>query len=190
MLNVLEQCLKRFHENKEIIIELKIQEHFNIPKLHAIMHYFNSIHTLGSMDGYNTESPERLHIDFAKGAYSASNKREYMEQMALWLQIHEAMWLRESYLIWIEDRLSVVAAEKNEENDEAAAEDHNGDDEVDVIDDQQHQQQLNVSTNKEFKWNLNYFLTMRPPYPQTTVNKIVLNFGAIDFVSVLSIFLR
>ena len=31
---------------------------------------------------------------------------------------------------------------------------------------------------------------MRPPYPQTTVDKIVLNFGAIDFVSALSTFLR
>ena len=154
------------------------------------MHYVNSIHALGSMDGYNTEPPEHLHIDFAKEAYCASNKRDYMEQMALWVQRHEAMWLRESYLIWIEDRLSVVAAEKNEENDKVAAEDHNGDDEVDVIDDQQHQQQLNVSTNKEFKQNLNYFLAMWPPYPQTTVNKIVLNFGAIDFDSALSTFLH
>ena len=38
-LDVLEQCLKTFHENKKIIIDLKIREHFNIPKIHAIMHY-------------------------------------------------------------------------------------------------------------------------------------------------------
>ena len=31
-LDALEWCLKTFHKNKNIIIELKIQEHFNIPK--------------------------------------------------------------------------------------------------------------------------------------------------------------
>ena len=118
VLDALEQCLKTFHENKEVIVDLKIQEHFNIPKLHAIMHYMTFIRALGSADGYNTESPERLHIDFAKEAYHATNKRDYMEQMALWLQWHEAVWLWESYLIWIEDRLGVVLAEKREENND------------------------------------------------------------------------
>jgi hypothetical protein len=85
-LDALERCLKTFHENKKVIVELKIREHFNIPKIHAITHYVDCIRALGSADGYNTESPERLHIDFAKEAYRASNKRDYMEQMALWLQ--------------------------------------------------------------------------------------------------------
>ena len=34
--------------------------------------------------GYNTESPERLHIDFAKEAYQASNKKDYVQQMHIW----------------------------------------------------------------------------------------------------------
>jgi hypothetical protein len=38
------------------------------------MHYVTCIRALGLADGYNTESPERLHIDFAKEAYRASNK--------------------------------------------------------------------------------------------------------------------
>jgi hypothetical protein len=187
-LDGLEQCLKTFHENKEIIVELKIRDHFNIPKLHAIMHYVNCIRALGSADGYNTESPERLHIDFAKEAYRASNKRDYMEQMALWLQQHEAVWLRESYLVWIEDRIkvgieeSVVAAEIDEDSD--------GDDMEDVIDDQN---RSNEATNKhatDFESNFNYSLAKQPPYQNITVDKIVLKFGAIDFISTLSTFLR
>ena len=51
------------------------------------------------------ESPEHLHINFAKEAYCASNKRDYVEQMVIWLQRHQAMWLRELYLIWVETRL-------------------------------------------------------------------------------------
>ena len=75
-LNALENCLKTFHQHKEVFVRLGIREHFNIPKLHAILHYINAIRALGSTDGYNSESPERLHIDFAKEAYRASNKRD------------------------------------------------------------------------------------------------------------------
>ena len=91
-LYALEQCLKTFHENKEVIVKLKIREHFNILKIHAILHYVNCIQSLGSPDGYNTESPECLHINFAKEAYCTSNKCDYVEQMALWLQQNEAIW--------------------------------------------------------------------------------------------------
>lgn len=197
-LDALEHCLKTFHENKKIIVDLKIREHFNIPKLHAIMHYVNCIRALGSPDGYNTESPERLHIDFAKEAYRASNKRDYMEQMALWLQRHEAMWLRESYLTWIEDRLSVVV-EENEESEEVAEENEEGrvvaaDNDVEGVIDDRLNVSTNVSTNKHsqaiFKRRLNYSLAKRPPYKNTTVDEIILNFGATDFISALSTFLR
>ena len=85
-LDSLQSCLTTFHENKGIVIELKIREHFNIPKLHSLLHYVTCICAFGSADGYNTELPERLHIDFAKEAYHASNKRDYVEQMAVWLQ--------------------------------------------------------------------------------------------------------
>ncbi|KAF9545927.1 hypothetical protein CPC08DRAFT_596753, partial [Agrocybe pediades] len=78
---------------------LKIRKHFNIPKLHNVSHYPDFIRELGSTDGYNTEAPERLHIDYAKTAYRASNKRDYTEQMAGWLQRQESIWIKESYLI-------------------------------------------------------------------------------------------
>ncbi|KAI6037280.1 hypothetical protein PISMIDRAFT_12909 [Pisolithus microcarpus 441] len=55
---------------------------------------------LGSTDGYNTEYPERLHIDYAKDAYRVSNKRDYVEQMALWLQWQEAIYHESAYLAW------------------------------------------------------------------------------------------
>ena len=74
MLNALDSCLKTFHMHKELLIKLEIHQHFNIPKLHTIRHYLSAIRALRSTDGYNTESPEQLHIDFAKEAYCASNK--------------------------------------------------------------------------------------------------------------------
>ncbi|KAG1883339.1 Zn-finger domain-containing protein [Suillus subluteus] len=77
----------------DILQELEVHEHFNIPKLHQISHFVKSITLFGSTD-------ERLHIDFAKDAYRASNKRNYEEQMALWLQCQEAVFLHSSYLDW------------------------------------------------------------------------------------------
>ncbi|KAF9496260.1 hypothetical protein BDN71DRAFT_1505955 [Pleurotus eryngii] len=81
-LNSLRVSLELFHKHKDIFVDLEIREHFNIPKLHAIQHYIDSIKELGSLNGYNTESPERLHIDFAKEAYRASNRHNFLVQMA------------------------------------------------------------------------------------------------------------
>ncbi|KAJ7038640.1 hypothetical protein C8F04DRAFT_1179653 [Mycena alexandri] len=44
------------------------------------------IHFSTTADGYNTEAPERLHIDLTKKAYRSSSKRDYTAQMTLWLQ--------------------------------------------------------------------------------------------------------
>jgi hypothetical protein len=88
------QCsLKVFHAHKKVLIKLGIWEHFNILKFHNIQHYVASIVALGTPDGYNIELPEQLHIDFAKNTYNASNKRNYLEQMAVWLQRLEAISL-------------------------------------------------------------------------------------------------
>ncbi|KAF7345616.1 hypothetical protein MVEN_01580700 [Mycena venus] len=99
-LDTLQKSLNTFHANKQIIIDLGVREHFNIPKFHAIKHYVDSIRALGSPDGYNTESTKHLHIDFTKKAYRASNRCDYVEQMALWLQHQEAVTLCTSYLDW------------------------------------------------------------------------------------------
>jgi len=70
------------------------------PSSTTMQHYTNAIRTLGSADGYNTEFSEWLHIDYAKEGYQASNKRDYVEQMALWLQRQEAIDFHAAYLDW------------------------------------------------------------------------------------------
>ena len=57
-LDALERTLKEFHENKQVFIDLDIHKHFNIPKVHQMIHYVQSIKSHGTADGYNTESPE------------------------------------------------------------------------------------------------------------------------------------
>jgi hypothetical protein len=65
----LEDCLLAFHNNKDVFLDLGVRENFNIPKLHSLTHYTQSIQLFGTTDNYNTEQSEWLHIDFAKDAY-------------------------------------------------------------------------------------------------------------------------
>ena len=51
-------------------------------------------------DGYSTESPEHLHINFSKSAFCASNKKNYVKQMTKWLQCQESIKWFATYLQW------------------------------------------------------------------------------------------
>ncbi|KAJ7083270.1 hypothetical protein C8R43DRAFT_1092761 [Mycena crocata] len=88
-LDQLNESLESFHANKSIFVDLGIWENFNLPKLHNISHYPLSIHFVGTIDNYNTEYTERLHIDFTKDVYHATNRKDEYIQMTLWLEQKE-----------------------------------------------------------------------------------------------------
>ena len=81
----LEDSLSHFHENKAVFTDLGIWQHFNFPKIHSLLHYGSSITLFGTTDNYNTEQTERLHIDFTKAAYRATNHKDELPQMTTWL---------------------------------------------------------------------------------------------------------
>ncbi|KAM6489611.1 hypothetical protein JOM56_014933 [Amanita muscaria] len=99
-LNYMEGSLKTFHENKAVFVDLGIREHFLIPKLHALKHYVTSIQLFGSTDNYNTQHTERLHIDYTKDAYRATNTRDEYPQMTVWLERREKIERHEKYINW------------------------------------------------------------------------------------------
>ena len=82
----LEDSLAKFHANKSIFVDLGIREHFHIPKIHSLIHYSTSITLFGTTDNYNTEQTEHLHIDLAKDAYRATNRKNEYPQMTTWLE--------------------------------------------------------------------------------------------------------
>ncbi|KAG1890067.1 hypothetical protein F4604DRAFT_2003912 [Suillus subluteus] len=163
MLEALQTTLDVFHANKDILKELAIREHFNIPKLHQLTHYVQSIMLLGTADGFNTELPERLHIDFAKEAYRATNKRDYEEQMTLWLQRQEAVFLRAAYLDWLAQHPLLPAGR---------AEPHSFDPGFDSDSDSESEE------------------TEAPAHPHQSVEKIVTAHDATDFLPALQTFLQ
>ena len=118
-LDRLEDALSEFHDNKAIFTDLRVREHFNIPKLHGLTHYVSSIRLFGTTDNFNSEHSERLYIDFAKEAddlYVTNTNREdiydsddsddsyatYPEhvysQMAAWLERHEKILLHTTFI--------------------------------------------------------------------------------------------
>ncbi|KAI0071637.1 hypothetical protein K474DRAFT_1712310 [Panus rudis PR-1116 ss-1] len=97
----LREALEAFHANKEVFVRLGIREHFNIPKLHSLLHYLEYIRSRGCLDGFNTELSERLHIDFAKEGFRAGNHHDYVACMIIWLVRQEKIHLRERYLDWL-----------------------------------------------------------------------------------------
>jgi len=99
-LQLLRQSLHDFHANKHIFVELGIRKDFNLPKLHSLVHYAESIELFGTTDNYNTEYTERLHIDLAKDAYRATNHRDEYAQMTIWLERKEKILRHQSYLEW------------------------------------------------------------------------------------------
>ena len=99
-LDALDDALQRFHENKQIFVDFGIRSHFHFPKLHFARHYRYLIERFGSADNFNTEYTERLHIDLAKEAYRATNRKDEYVQMTLWLERKEKVLQHDRYIRW------------------------------------------------------------------------------------------
>ncbi|KAI0827979.1 hypothetical protein BC628DRAFT_1303926, partial [Trametes gibbosa] len=97
-LKLLDEALTSFHANKQVFVALGIREHFKLPKLHFLEHYRRSIELFGTTDNYDTQYSERLHIDFTKEAYRASNRKDEFAQMTVWLQRKEKVLQHERYV--------------------------------------------------------------------------------------------
>ncbi|KAK0183857.1 hypothetical protein F5146DRAFT_1106274 [Armillaria mellea] len=67
-------------------------------------------------DGFNTESPKCLHIDYAKDAYRASNKCDYIAQMTTWLHCQKAMDCFADYLHWCQNGTHLTVGPTDEED--------------------------------------------------------------------------
>ncbi|KAH9924954.1 uncharacterized protein BXZ73DRAFT_91146 [Epithele typhae] len=75
-LKLLKDTLRRFHLNKDIFV------------------------LFGTTDNYDTQYTERLHIDLAKDAYRATNRKDEYLQMTLWLERKEKMHRHAAFVAW------------------------------------------------------------------------------------------
>lgn len=101
----LQERLAAFHDNKEIFVDIGVRKQFNLPKLHSLSHYASSIKLFGTTDNYNTEQTERLHIDFTKDAYRATNRKDEYPQMTMWLERREKVKRHAASINWRQQML-------------------------------------------------------------------------------------
>ncbi|KAG8731449.1 hypothetical protein FRC11_004123, partial [Ceratobasidium sp. 423] len=100
-LNAMDSDLRTFHHHKGLLVGpiYDEAEHFDkISKLHMLRHWTHAIRELGTPDGYNTEGPEHLHIEYAKVPWRASNKVRPLPQMVTYIQRQEAIRVHRAYL--------------------------------------------------------------------------------------------
>ncbi|KAF9031785.1 hypothetical protein BDP27DRAFT_1386850 [Rhodocollybia butyracea] len=90
------------------------KDQINIPKFHSLLHYVNPIKWLGTTDNYNTEAFERFHVDMAKEAWDATNKRNHFHQMTQWLSRQEKILSFGFYRNWIDSTSTNQGAQKND----------------------------------------------------------------------------
>jgi hypothetical protein len=102
-LELLDDALARFHDAKDIFVDLGVRDAFNIPKLHFMQHYMMFIRLYGTTDNFDTAYTERLHMDFAKEAYAATNRKDEFIQMAKWLERKEKVFRHEQFIKWQEN---------------------------------------------------------------------------------------
>jgi hypothetical protein len=125
----LEYELDTFHKSKDVLIAkgyYQSSARFDrIAKLHALTHYVDSIREFGTPDGYSTEVPEHLHIEYAKVPWRASNKVKPLPQMLTYIQRQEAIRIQRAYMNRYlgrdQDGGSGSGGEEAEETEETAA---------------------------------------------------------------------
>jgi hypothetical protein len=180
-------ALTSFHASKRIFIDLRVHEHFNIPKIHSMIHYIDAIRFLGTADGFNTELPERLHINLAKRAYHASNCCDYVMQMTTWLQRQESIHIQDAYIRWWESHHPV-----NQEWQDLDASDSGSDSD----DAGPGLLENHVDLPSQVQWftmvtgSRGYFIPRTCPFPNSTIQCLLTNHDASLFIPALEEFLQ
>ncbi|KAH9059259.1 hypothetical protein EDB87DRAFT_1577735 [Lactarius vividus] len=86
-LKCLEDSLATFHQNKDVFVDVGVREHFNIPKLHSLLHYGYSIGLFGTTENYNTEQTALAH-------------RFHQGRMTAWVERCEKVKAHITYAEW------------------------------------------------------------------------------------------
>ena len=180
----LENALKLFHENKDIFVREGVRDHFNIPKIHQMVHYVEAIRSHGAADGYNTESSERLHIDYAKEGYRASNKKDYIKQMTVWLGRQEAVSRFQAYLVYAAKHTTTPSQDSHHL-------DSDSEDDLDNDDLNDPTVPVSMSTTGLYTTGLaTHSVSVKPAYPHLGISTITTEFKATGFLSALTTYIR
>ncbi|KAF8604766.1 hypothetical protein BDV93DRAFT_440104 [Ceratobasidium sp. AG-I] len=178
-LKEMETDLATFHRLKELLVAKGVYQSAarfdKIPKLHMLKHYVHTIRQLGTPDGYNTETPEHLHIEYAKVPWRALNKVPPLLQMAKYIQRQEAIRIHRAYLNeWLGLSRDECPIEREYRYEGGRDEDI----------------ESGGSSNSVVYPNPRRQLAKRPSNPKSTVRDLIEKHGASNITSEIKSFLR
>ncbi|KIJ31667.1 hypothetical protein M422DRAFT_266567 [Sphaerobolus stellatus SS14] len=190
-LQYMQDELIEFHKYKHIFKKHKIREHFNIPKLHSMLHYVSSIWTHGTLDGYNTELPEQLHINLAKEGYRASNQRNYVQQIIKWLRCQESIDAYTAFLSWVmPDYQAIDLEEEDEEEEEELETEEDLSLPVDEQSDDDDEALPCPEGSTSWFGHTVHTLAKWVPHPSMSVQTLIERHAATNFIPSLRIFMQ
>ncbi|KAF8577142.1 hypothetical protein K439DRAFT_1649158 [Ramaria rubella] len=167
----LQDALDHFHTHKAAFVDTNI---------HSMAHYVESIKSRGTADGFNTELPEWLHIDFVKIGYHASSRHDYIIQMTRWITHQEKVHTFRAYLRWhVPQMQELDPGDGDEELIECIGKDQSalpesGED----------------APPKDIMPGQTYMLAKWPAYPRVPVSTLIKDFHTVDFLPALTAFLK
>ncbi|KAG8769803.1 hypothetical protein FRC12_004732, partial [Ceratobasidium sp. 428] len=168
-----------------------------------LSHYAHSIRELGTPDGYNTESPEHLHIIYAKRGWRASNRRQAIRQIVKYIQRLEAIRIERAYYLdeyfGESPRLKLEAGDIEDDDDKG--EDDGDDDEDDEGDEEEVEEEGLEAANKEMEVvqegsgiaaypRPTLKMAVQPTRPRRTGHHLVSTYGTTDLIRSLDRFLK
>ncbi|KAG8713803.1 hypothetical protein FRC08_012777 [Ceratobasidium sp. 394] len=193
-LDEMDEALRTFHSLKKVLVELNLITDLGrfdyIPKFHMIGHCTHSIRELGTPDGYNTESPEHLHVIYVKRGWRASNRREAIKQIIDFIRRLDAIRIHRAHMDEYFGKRALGSDEIYGDGDgDEEDEDHEEDEE-----DEEGKERVEVETAEE-KSDPAYprptlSVAVRPTRPRLSGHHLISTYGAIDLISSLTRFLK
>lgn len=194
------EALRDFHSLKKVLVELGLMADLDkfdhIPKFHMLGHYTHSIRELGTPDGYNTESPEHLHIVYAKRGWRASNRRRAIRQIIRYVQRMEAIRIQRAYM----DEYFGETPRLKLEMDKYDGGDEDDDEETDDKDDAEEEDEEDEGPSDEIKMaekaemgaypHPTLRVAMQPTCPRVTGRHLIDTYGTTDLIHSLTRFLK
>ena len=77
----LEDALSCFHQHCEIFLTAGVQDNFQFPRQHALIHFPSLIHLFGAPNGLCSSITESKHIRAVKEPWRRSNRNQALSQM-------------------------------------------------------------------------------------------------------------
>ena len=80
-LEKIDSALKSFMENRQIFLDMGVQDSFSVPRLHSVVHYKKLVRYFGAPNGLCSSITESKHINAIKKPWRRSNRFNVLGQM-------------------------------------------------------------------------------------------------------------